>query len=89
MNAPGSPPFAASGGCDRCLEHRPSPELDGSLRVDPDINLSSPGMDVDLACHYNSASEYNGPYGYRRSISPKMHGQKRGEARDAMPRASP
>jgi hypothetical protein len=72
MNAPGSPPYAPSGGCARCLEHRPVPSVDGSLHVGPDIRLPSPGMDVVVEFHYNSASEYNGPYGYRRSISQNL-----------------
>jgi hypothetical protein len=72
VNAPGSPPYPPSGGCARCLEHRPGPAVDGSLHVDPDIRLPSPGMDVVVEVQYNSASEYNGAYGYRRSISPNL-----------------
>jgi hypothetical protein len=69
VNAPGPAP------CDRYLEHRPAPSVDGSLHVDPDIRLPSPGMDVVVEFHYYSASAYNGPYGYRRSISPNQPAQ--------------
>ena len=70
VNPPGSPTGLAP--CARCLEHRPAPAVDGSLHVDPDIRLPSPGMDVVVEVQYNSASEYNGAYGYRRSISPNL-----------------
>ena len=76
VNAPGSP--ASPAPCARCLEHRPAPAVDGTLHVDPDIRLPSPGMDVVVEFHYNSASAYNGPYGYRRSISPNLLAQAAG-----------
>ena len=48
---------------------RTGPEADGNLRVDPEIRLPSPGMDVDIAYYYNSNSSYNGPFGCGRSLS--------------------
>ncbi len=58
--------------CRRCVEFSPGPRLDGTLLVDPEIHLPSPGMDVDIAYFYNGNSTYNGPYGYGRTISPNL-----------------
>src|SRR5438876_7653821 len=58
--------------CPRCEAFRPEPGLDGSLRVDPEIHLPSPGMDVDIAYYHNSDTDYNGPYGLARTISPNL-----------------
>jgi len=55
--------------CRRCAAYQPSPEADGNLQVDPEINLPSIGMDVNIAYYYNSKSSYNGPFGYGRTIS--------------------
>lgn len=66
--------------CHRCEAFRPAPQLSGNLQVDPEIHLPSPGMDVDIAYYYNSATAQNspflnGPYGYMRSISPAQVAQ--------------
>src|SRR5690348_14318523 len=56
--------------CHRCAREdafRPPPQLNGDLRVDPEIRLPSPGMDVDIAYFYNASESYNGPYGYGRT----------------------
>jgi len=58
--------------CSRCEAFKPEPTPDGNLRVDPDIHLPSVGMDVDIASFYNANSNYNGPYGYGRTISPNQ-----------------
>src|SRR5579862_9176172 len=73
----------AKGGCSsggRCDAFRPDPQLSGNLQVDPDILLSSPGMDVDIAMYYNSGTIpgspfITGPYGYCRTMSPCANAQ--------------
>jgi YD repeat-containing protein len=69
---------SAASGCARCAAHAPAPQLDGNLRVDPDIHLPAPGMDVDLSFYYNGNSPYNGPYGYGRTISYNLLAQASG-----------
>jgi YD repeat-containing protein len=64
--------------CSKCDAHRPAPELDGSLLVDPEIKLSSPGMNIDIEYYYNSNSSYNGPYGYQRTMSTNLLAQASG-----------
>ncbi len=66
------PGFGEVPACRRCVEFSPGPRLDGTLLVDPEIHLPSPGMDVDIAYFYNDNSTYNGPYGYGRTISPNL-----------------
>ena len=66
-----------SGGCKGCEAYRPEPQLNGALSADPDIELLSPGMNVDIALYYNSSTEraapiVNGPVGYCRNLSPLM-----------------
>jgi YD repeat-containing protein len=65
-------------GCETCAAFRPAPRLDGSLLVDPEIHLPSPGMNVDIAYYYNASNEYNGPYGYGRTISHHQTAQASG-----------
>ena len=65
-SALGNPPPSD---CKRCEAFRPDPLPDGNLRVDPEIHLPSIGTDLDIAYFYNSFSEYNGPFGYARTIS--------------------
>jgi RHS repeat-associated protein len=50
-------------------QFRPSPRGDGSLIVDPEIHLPSPGMDVDISYFFNSNSPFDSPFGYGRTIS--------------------
>ncbi len=64
--------FGEAPACRRCVEFSPGPRLDGTLLVDPEIHLPSPGMDVDIAYFYNGNSTYNGPYGYGRTMSPNL-----------------
>ncbi len=52
--------------------YRPDPQLDGNLRVGPEIHLPSPGMDVDISYYHNGISSYNGPFGYKRTINLNM-----------------
>ena len=71
---------AGAGHCPKCEAYRPDPALDGSLVVDPEIHLPSPGMDVDISYYYNSSTItgspfQNGPYGYDRTISAAMVAQ--------------
>src|SRR3979411_663525 len=68
---------AVSGGpgCGTCAAFRPEPGVDGNLQVDPEIHLPSPGMDVDIAYFYNANSQYSGPFGYGRTISPNLTAQ--------------
>ena len=66
----GSSPTAGS--CHRCEAYRPDPQLSGNLRVDPEIHLPSPGMDVDIAYYYNANSSANGVYGYGRTLSTNL-----------------
>ena len=54
------------------LAYRTEPLLDGNLRVDPEIHLPSPGMDVDIAYFYNSNQNYAGPFGYNRNLSASL-----------------
>ncbi len=66
--------------CHRCDAFRPAPQLTGNLQVDPEIHLPSPGMDIDIAYYYNSAAvtgspTTNGPYGYKRTLSPAKSAQ--------------
>ncbi len=57
---------------------RPDPQLDGNLRVDPEIHLPSPGMDVDISYYHNGISFYNGPFGYKRTINLNMRSMASG-----------
>jgi hypothetical protein len=66
---------SADSHCSRCAAHRPGPQPDGNLRVDPEIHLPSPGMPVDIAWYYNSLSLYNGAYGFGRTISTNQTAQ--------------
>jgi hypothetical protein len=59
-------------GVSRYEAFSPDPEPDGNLMVDPEIRLPSIGMDVDIAYFYNSNSNYNGPFGYGRTMSPNQ-----------------
>ena len=68
----------AASGCLRCEAFQPAPQSDGSLLVDPEIHLPSPGMDVDVAYFYNSTSTLNGPFGYRRTLSTNLTAQASG-----------
>jgi len=63
---------APSASCPRCEGLRPAPRLDGNLRVDPEIHLPAPGMDVDIAYFYNANTGYNGPFGYARTLSTNL-----------------
>ena len=58
--------------CQRCEAFRPAPDPTGSLAVDPEIHLPSPGMDVDIAYFYNANSQANGPFGYSRTLSTNL-----------------
>ena len=64
--------------CSPCAAYRPAPQPDGNLVVDPEIHLPSPGMDVDIGYYYNAVSLYNGPFGYKRSLSPNLLAQASG-----------
>ena len=62
----------------RCAAYCPDPQPSGNLQVDPDILLPSPGMDVQIALYYNSATWpaapfANGPYGAGRTMSPSSN----------------
>jgi len=46
------------------LAFRPQPQATGNLQVDPEIQLPSPGMDVNIASYYNAVSTNNSPFGY-------------------------
>src|SRR5665213_2838679 len=73
-----SPSLLKNGGpssCGPCLAHRPEPDLLGNLSVDPEINLPSPGMLVDISYFYNSNSPYAGPFGYGRTLSTNLTAQ--------------
>ncbi len=63
---------AAAGSCHRCEAYRPDPQPSGNLRVDPEIHLPSPGMDVDIAYYYNANSSANGAFGYGRTLSTNL-----------------
>jgi YD repeat-containing protein len=58
--------------CSSCAVWRPGPQLDGNLQVDPEIVLPSPGMNVEVGYFYNSNTNYNGPFGYGRTITPNL-----------------
>ncbi|MBV9470721.1 MAG: hypothetical protein JOZ57_15890, partial [Abitibacteriaceae bacterium] len=64
--------------CDRCKAFRVDPQLDGNLQVDPEIFLPSPGLNVDIGYYYNSNTQYNGPFGYGRTITPNLLAQANG-----------
>jgi hypothetical protein len=49
--------------------HRPGPQPDGRLVVDPEIRLPSPGMSLNIGYYYDNVSGYDGPFGHGRSIS--------------------
>ena len=68
----------ASEGCEQCAAHRPAPQPDGNLQVDPEIHLPSPGIDVDIAYYYNAVSTNNGPFGYGRQLSLNLTAQASG-----------
>src|SRR5579872_3304745 len=53
----------------RSEAYGPAPRLDGSLVVDPEIHLPSPGMDVDIAYFYNSNNSGVALYGLGRTMS--------------------
>lgn len=74
-------PATTDGDCRRCAAHRAGPQSDGTLEVDPEIHLPSPGMDVDIAYYYNSNSTYNGPFGYGRTINLNLRAQASGAFR--------
>src|SRR5579862_290118 len=69
---------APASACSPCAAYRPAPQPDGNLVVDPEIHLPSPGMDVDIGYYYNAVSLYNGPFGYKRSLSPNLLAQASG-----------
>ena len=78
----GLPPAPAES-CRNCAAYRVAPETDGNLRVDPEIHLPSPGMDVDIAYFYNAnTGVLNAPsnalYGYGRTISTQLTAQASG-----------
>src|SRR5690349_6149826 len=64
--------------CPHCEAFRPDPQLDGNVRLDPEIHLPSPGMDVDIAYFYNGNSTINGPFGYGRTLSTNLTAQASG-----------
>jgi len=64
--------------CQHCEAFRPAPQVSGNLQIDPEIHLPSPGMDVDVAYYYNSATPSSTPYGYGRTLSPYMLAQASG-----------
>ena len=68
------PPVGASDdGSPQCAAYRPAPAPNGSLQVDPDIYLPSPGLGVLIAQYFNSnAVSPAYPYGLGRTISPNM-----------------
>ena len=61
--------------CRTCAAYRTAPELDGNLRVDPEIVLPSPGLDVEIAYYSNANQPYNGPFGYGRTLSTSLIAQ--------------
>lgn len=79
-NAPGISASSETGGprCGSCAVYRPGPQPDGNLQVDPEIHLPSPGMNVDIAYYYNSNTDYNGAFGYGRTISTNLLAQASG-----------
>src|SRR5580658_10314648 len=56
---------------------RPEPQLSGNLQVDPEIHLPGP-LPLDISYYYNAASNYNGPFGYGRTVSPFQTAQASG-----------
>jgi YD repeat-containing protein len=58
--------------CLLCIAHKPTPQSTGNLQVDPEIDLPSPGMNVNIAYYYNSASKYNGVFGYGRTMTTNL-----------------
>ena len=75
---PGAGGEMPRGSCAACETYRPDPRPDGSLLVDPEIRLPSPGMDVDVAYYYDSRSVANGPFGYGRTINLNLTAQASG-----------
>ena len=61
---PGDSEEKETPGCAPCAAFRPAPELSGNLRVDPEIHLPSPVMDVDIAYYYNANRPDNRLFGY-------------------------
>jgi hypothetical protein len=43
--------------------------LTGGLRIDPDLELPSLGMPVDIRFYYYSQDAHSGPFGYGRNMS--------------------
>jgi len=64
-------PDAANSG--KRVAYSPAPSLSGTLIVDPEIDLPSPGMDVHVSYYYNAVSTENSAYGYGRTISPNRY----------------
>src|SRR5579871_1762045 len=69
---------AEDAACSRCAVYRPEPQLSGTLVVDPEILLPSPGMDVDIAYYYTGTSTQNGPFGYGRTLTTNLTAQASG-----------